>query len=471
MAEHMPMRDALLATCLATTSIFASTSVLADTCDNIDFEAAEEYYVTAVGQFSAFIRCVAAADVDGDGAPDVLASDRYGEEIGILLNDGSGGLVPGGSVLAVECEANRIIILEDLNGDGWVDLASSASAGAAVFLNLGEDSTGNWLGFGELNLYPSGYEPHWIDAADLDLDGDLDLLVPDFGEVGFETGFHVFLNNGDGTFTDGILYNLGLNARCISIIGTDLDSDGYPEVVVVCSTLTAGALAHVYDNAGNDEKGVWSGLDYRVAHLMDFGVCSVRAMDRENDGDTDLVIAHRSRRTMSFMVNDGTGQLEVEEIAVPPYIELAEPVDVNGDGAMDLAVVIRNIDELQIMLNDGDGLFTTVAAEETGKDPKFVAFADLDDDGDLDGMTANSYPGYDFGSITVHENISTDFVGTCVGDITCDKRVDVLDMLEIIGHWGPCQGGDCRASDLNEDEIVDVLDLLLVLDMWGDCGA
>jgi hypothetical protein len=71
----------------------------------------------------------------------------------------------------------------------------------------------------------------------------------------------------------------------------------------------------------------------------------------------------------------------------------------------------------------------------------------------------------------VHENISADFVETCVGDITCDMRVDVLDMLEIIGHWGQCQGGVCRASDLNEDEVVDVLDLLLVLDVWGDCDA
>ena len=93
-------------------------------CDDIRFDAAIEYQLTAEGEDRTFLRCVATGDVDADGDADVLVSDRYGEEILVLLNDGAGGLVNWGPIVSTGCERNRIIMLEDLNGDGWVDIAS-----------------------------------------------------------------------------------------------------------------------------------------------------------------------------------------------------------------------------------------------------------------------------------------------------------------------------------------------------------
>ena len=222
MAEHMPMRDALLATCLATTSIFASTSVLADTCDNIEFEAAEEYYVTAVGQFSAFIRCVAAADVDGDGAPDVLASDRYGEEIRILLNDGSGGLgYPVGSVLAAGCEREpdhhpRGSRRGRLGRPGF----QHASAGAAVFLNLGEDSTGKWLGFSGPNHLPFRLRAA-LDRCERTSTSmaTWTCLFPTSVKRASRPASTSSSTMAMERLQTAFWYNLGFNARCISIIG------------------------------------------------------------------------------------------------------------------------------------------------------------------------------------------------------------------------------------------------------------
>lgn len=50
-------------------------------------------------------------------------------------------------------------------------------------------------------------------------------------------------------------------------------------------------------------------------------------------------------------------------------------------------------------------------------------------------------------------------------DINCDGSVNVLDLLAVIGAWGPCTG-PC-ASDLNGDGAVNVLDLLAVIGAWN----
>jgi hypothetical protein len=64
---------------------------------------------------------IAAADVDGDGTPDLLVTNVDSNDVTVLLNDGSGGLVPGGTY-AVGTQPSDLVIA-DLNGDGRPDVA------------------------------------------------------------------------------------------------------------------------------------------------------------------------------------------------------------------------------------------------------------------------------------------------------------------------------------------------------------
>lgn len=52
-------------------------------------------------------------------------------------------------------------------------------------------------------------------------------------------------------------------------------------------------------------------------------------------------------------------------------------------------------------------------------------------------------------------------------DLNLDEAVDVLDLVTMLGAWGPCQGSpnDCLA-DLNTDGVVDLFDLLALLSAW-----
>ncbi|HRP63405.1 MAG TPA: hypothetical protein PK400_08950 [Phycisphaerales bacterium] len=53
-----------------------------------------------------------------------------------------------------------------------------------------------------------------------------------------------------------------------------------------------------------------------------------------------------------------------------------------------------------------------------------------------------------------------------VGDLNNDGCVDVLDLLILLGSWGPCGKAPC-AADLNSSGAVDVQDLLILLSNWG----
>jgi hypothetical protein len=57
----------------------------------------------------------------------------------------------------------------------------------------------------------------------------------------------------------------------------------------------------------------------------------------------------------------------------------------------------------------------------------------------------------------------------CIGDITHDDTVDVIDLLELLAMWGPCTPGIACVHDLDESAEVDVADLLALLAAWGPC--
>jgi hypothetical protein len=55
--------------------------------------------------------------------------------------------------------------------------------------------------------------------------------------------------------------------------------------------------------------------------------------------------------------------------------------------------------------------------------------------------------------------------GTVPEDVNGDGTVDVVDLLAVVGNWGPCK--DCN-EDINGDSMVDVVDLLAVIGAWAN---
>lgn len=79
--------------------------------------------------------------------------------------------------------------------------------------------------FGAATVYPTGTNPFSVFAADLDRDGDNDLITADYGSNQVSIRF----NNGSGGFSSPFTFATGTNP--ISVIAADLNNDGFLEII------------------------------------------------------------------------------------------------------------------------------------------------------------------------------------------------------------------------------------------------
>ena len=139
---------------------------------------------------------LAMGDVDGDGDLDLVTGNAGGVAAGewnvIRLNSGNGAF-PVSYSFGIGPDDTTALALGDVNGDGDLDVAiGNHDQINMVYLN---DGAGNPY---DTIAHPFGTGSDWtqdVAMGDMDGDGDLDLVVANYGEESM-----VYLNDGDGTF-------------------------------------------------------------------------------------------------------------------------------------------------------------------------------------------------------------------------------------------------------------------------------
>jgi hypothetical protein len=113
---------------------------------------------------------VVAADVNGDGKPDLISANFGGNTLTVLTNNGSGGFVLASS--PVVGSGPYSVTSADVNGDGKVDLicANQVSSTLTVLTNNGSG------GFVIASSPGVGNTPYSVTAADVNGDGKVDLI-------------------------------------------------------------------------------------------------------------------------------------------------------------------------------------------------------------------------------------------------------------------------------------------------------
>lgn len=229
---------------------------------------------------------------------------------------------------------------------------------------------------------------HGSSFADLDNDGDFDLFNgTTWDNPQFPSYNNVFQNDGAGHFTEmtdrsGLPMDRTWPTR--GVLCMDMDSDGDLDLFGVTnyqgSNDPVGERNEVYRNEG--------GFRFLAIEAGDLATapCGQSATDTDYDGDGDIDIFAANRTgPVNILRNDGTGSFSVIE---PSSIGIQHRAkdgitmgDIDNDGHLDL--VLAGDDEGFLYRNLGDGRFTFIRAF-SGTAGYMGGLADFDNDSDLD---------------------------------------------------------------------------------------
>lgn len=167
---------------------------------------------------------VAIADMNEDGANDVVYACRDSCQSLVYFNDGKGNFprkVPWGP----PGSSTRAMAVADFNGDGHLDIAAChEELGCFVYLNDGKGNFGHGIEFQK-----PGAEPYSMIAADLNKDGRPEILVGYVNASGI-----IYFNDGSGTKFQATPFGDG-KGSIYGMAAGDLNGDGWPDVVVARS--------------------------------------------------------------------------------------------------------------------------------------------------------------------------------------------------------------------------------------------
>jgi len=183
----------------------------------------DNHFIT--GEFlSGTPNAIALADVNGDGRPDLIETTSNGNNVLVFLGNGDGTFQ-----IPLSSNANGsqyAAAVGDFNGDGKPDLALIVN-GQQLGVMLG-DGTGNFAP--PAKLFALGSNPDWISVGDFNKDRKLDVVVANFGLSG-PSSISVLLGNGDGTFQPQTNLPLPSEADPWQVQVADLNGDGNLDIV------------------------------------------------------------------------------------------------------------------------------------------------------------------------------------------------------------------------------------------------
>ena len=222
-----------------------------------------------------------------------------------------------------------------------------------------------------------------VACADIDLDGDIDLLITGTSPVTST----LYENDGNGQFT-AISQPAIVNVYTGASEFADVDNDGDMDLLMTGTTSSPAATANLYINDGTGNFTILAGTTFEASYGgdIDFG-------DIDGDNDADLIMTGKNASGNIFSklyLNNGMGSYTLANGTpfTAVWKSAAEFIDIDNDNDLDLLICgedASNTSTTNLYKNNGSGSFSL----ETGipfdnVNLGDIAFADTDNDGDQD---------------------------------------------------------------------------------------
>ncbi|WP_203295471.1 FG-GAP-like repeat-containing protein [Luteirhabdus pelagi] len=216
-------------------------------------------------------------DIDADGDNDILYTHYFEDTIGWYENLDGNGTFDEPIIIADNFSLPEDAIASDIDGDGDLDVVAASIDGDKIVWFENMDGFGSFSGE---NILPGIIEfPRYVNAADLDADGDKDIIS---GEL-YNNNIVWYENlNGEGSFTSHTIIGTGFNAVSLLTI-YDIDDDGALDIFV------HGSTDNILRWLKNDGEGNFSDQEIEISKA-DY-ISSVEFGDIDDDNDTDIMVS------------------------------------------------------------------------------------------------------------------------------------------------------------------------------------
>ena len=279
------------------------------------------------------------ADLDGDGDLDVVTRLGVGPSddgagIAVWCENVGSGTNFNQHLIGNSLEYVKDIVVADFDRDGRRDVAMRMDSRTQLWL---QTPGGTWT---EVLLAHPGHEG--MEAGDLDMDGDPDLILNGYWLPTPDTaaGARVATN-----YTHRVIDSAWFNQAgdwtknsCKVVVG-DFDGDGANDVAFSQSE-RAGYEVAWYRSPTPRVAGTWSKQPVGVVDYCH----TLQAADFDLDGDVDLLVGgmiQSHHRGLKLMLNGGNGKSWTPMVIQTDGSYSAELGDIDNDGDLDI-VGIRN---------------------------------------------------------------------------------------------------------------------------------
>lgn len=351
------------------------------------FPVLTRYEVTSLSD------AVESADIDNDGDFDIVVNGEVDiasndAVVKILKNNGNGTFAP-----AIDYTPTRNFAdmkLRDINGDGFVDLIFAPDGNFPSFhfgtaLNNGN---GTFAPTVVTQVFSCGEGT--IDAADLDGDGDRDIVLTEEETCpGQEARIFIFRNDGNQNFVR--MPDIVLPGRVPHGLAlADVTGDGNIDIITPLPDGMGvlpgnGNLAFGAPIISTTAPYKFKMVDFNHDGLLDLGMI----MQQESFG-TELIGTALGNGNGTFQaVRTQTGSSVLENLRISDDLHTG---DVDGDGTPDLVVLNYASNDVSVFLVNPDGSLRPDQRYGIGNTPQLGTMADFDGDGRIDVAAAIGLP-------------------------------------------------------------------------------